>query len=420
MRQFAIAVTLFIALLTSFAMRADTTVTEVGYYMAPVFIENATTIWTVRENPGLSKNFYLAFSTDYGTTWSTFGSQLPSDLAALPSSLFVQAGKIFIAEAPVPCKGARLFSVDRTTQQISVVRYLDPNATIRPWGWAVDGQGNLWAGQYGVRNSPPECRANSLNLSYILQIADASGNPVPETSQTYISRWPWMACGIPESCFGSWIAPPGTTADLHVHNLRYDAARSLFVINSGDSPRAFMTWNGNPSTPPTMAPRCCDSGYILPGFTGSAPLGDAVYVGDDWTLAVPFHRGNSIRKYPWIGSSLGLPTTVLTLSDSYDTPIFDLHASGELDLFFINYDEPREGQPSVRLSGLHRLHRTSPTANFPSTPETLHYYQSTWRNIWYIAADRNNQIPTNMPYIFIFSVGTYENQPVTVITRVSR
>lgn len=401
------------------AATAGATAVEVGYYMAPVFVENSNKIWTVREIPGLSGNFYLAFSTDHGTTWQTFGGQLPSDLTALPSSLFVHGGRVLIAEAPVPCRSARVLSVDLTTQAVSTVRYLDPTATILPWGWTLDGEDNLWAGQYGntIAGAPPECRSNHpLNISYILQIADSQGNSVPSSSPSFVSRWTWQSCWAPESCFGSWLAPPGSTSSLHVHNIRYDASRELFVINSGDSPRALMLWNGNPTSAPSVVERCCEGAYIMTGFTGSAPLSDALYVGDDWTSA---GRGNSIRRYPWLGGTLGAPTTLLTLPPSFDTPIFDLHPSGETELYFVNYDEPTPTEPNVRLSGLHRVRRNSVNVDFPSTPELLFYYQSSWRNIKYLAADRNNSIPPDMPYVFVFSVGTYNNAPVTVITRVT-
>lgn len=414
---------LTVTLVANLAERVDAeAAAEVGWYMSPPFIESSQKIWSVREMNPPAKDFFLVFSTNNGTNWQTFGSQLPSGLAALPSSVFVHAGRIFIAEAPVPCRGARVLSVNLTTQAVSLVRYLDPTATILPWGWTLDGQNNLWAGQYGipVAAAPPECQSNGpINVSYILQIADSQGNPVASASTNFVSHWSWHSCSSPENCFGSWLGPLGSTSDRHVHNLRYDAARNVFLINSGDSPRAFLLWNGDTSTRPTVVPSCCATGYVLTGFTGLATLSDAVYVGDDWTSV---GRQNSIRKYPWIGTSLGAPVTVLTLHPFFDTPIFDLHASGETEIYFVNYDEPTPTQPNVRRSGLHRLKRASASVDFPGTADLLFYYESPFRNIRFIAADRYNSIPpaSEMPYIFLYAVGTRNGAPLPVITRVPR
>ena len=400
--------------LTGARAYAENVSQEVAWYTSPAFIDDNQKVWAVREIPDQSKQFFLISSADFGGTWQTFGSQLPADLNQLPSSVFVYAGHAFIAEAAKPCGGSRVFSVDLSTQAISTIRWLDPTATILPWGWSLDGAGNLWAGQYGLPmgpDTPGGCQLpRGINVSYVLKIADSLGNAVAASAADAISKWIWPFCSSAPDCFAEWLAPYGATADRHVHNLRYDGTRGVFLINSGDSPRASLIWSGNVNTAPTVVPNCCVSGYVLPGFTGSAPLADAWYVGDDWTVIGADHRENSIRKYPWNGSALGSPVTVLTLPFAYDSPIYDLHASGQTELFFVNNDEPRnpnEVPPPTRVqvgsSGLFRVVRSSATAAFPSTPELLFHYDSSWRNIYYIAADKNNTIPTAMPYVFVSS-----------------
>jgi hypothetical protein len=393
---------------------------EIGYNMSPLFIENANTIWAVQQTTSRRKVVYsVVFSDNYGDSWVKF-VQLPSTVNKIPRSIFIHpTGHIFIAEDVPIDRSARVYRIDRQTKAITIARYLDPTATIAPWGWACDADGNLYAGQYGfgsLSGAPEGYGPNTkvINISYILKIADIQGNSISRSAEGSVSNWYWPPDVVPELNFATWVAPRGVAADLHIHNVRFDLTRNLFFINAGDNPRSFMYWEGDTETPPVLADRTYEQG-ILGGFTGCAPLIDGIYVGDDWTVA---GRGNSIRKYQLSNERLSYMGLVQTLPNEYDTPIFDLHATiDEKNLYFVNYDEPREGEPPIRLSGIHKLSRSNTTQSFFNFT-TLGYSQSSWRNWHYIAANLNGQVPNDMPYIFIWGEGTYNGAPITVIARV--
>ncbi len=390
---------------------------EISYYMSPLFIENAKTIWGVQKNGNY--NYTIVYSDNYGQDWNVFVA-LPFSVEKIPASIYIHSTRhIFIAEDVPPNRSARVFRVDRTTKEITIARYLDPSATISPWGWTSDADGILFAGQYGFGSLSETSEefglnARALNISYILQIADAQGNSVSRNDDNSISNWSWPPNVAPETNFATWLAPRGVIADRHVHNLSFDVTRNKFFINGGDSPRSFMYWGGDMETRPVLAQRTYEMG-ILGGFTGCAPLSDGIYVADDWTVA---GRGNSIRKYQLTNKELSYVGVIATLPNSWDTPIFDLHATTDgKKLFFVNYDEPRLDEPAIRFSGLHSLSRDEINYDFTNF-STLFYRQSSFRNWQYIAADLNGQIPFEMPYIFIWGKGTFNGEPVTVIARV--
>lgn len=415
-----------LVLQTGLGAVAAATIEEVATDISPAFIGASNRLWAVKKTSPTDPTFRVVYSTDNATTWINFGSPLPADVSEVPSSIFVHSsGAVFVAEAPKACSGARIFRMD-TGGQLTVIRNLDVTATVLPWGWTEDGAQNLYAAQYGVRIDAPCATGHPVNVSYVLKIAEPSG--VPSGTAGTTSSWSWPTCGTsPQDCFAAWIAPLGAAADLHIHNLRYDPNRSTFVINSGDSPRATMTWNGNLATTPSLLPNCCSDGFLLTGFTGSAPMSDALYVGDDWT-ANSGGRGNSIRKLLWSGSNLVPPSSrsasiVYTMQNSFDTPIWDIHSSSDLELWFVNYDEATATEPSVRLSGLHVLRRTVPSyPNFATPATAVASAQSSWRNFRYIAADRFSQIPGNMPYIFVQAIHDDPNPAnrYTVLMRISR
>lgn len=401
--------------------------TEVGYNISPAFIEGQR-VWAIKRDDN-AMSYRAVYSDNWGDSWSAFGNAIPFEPGSTPSSLFVHtSGHIFVAESAVACKGSRIFRINRSTGEVIVATYTDPTATIHPWGWTQDALGNLWAGEYGLPGSGhPECAPSQpVNVSYVLKVADVNGVPLARDITTK-SNWMWPRTD-PISGMASWLAPKGAAADLHIHNLRFDSYHNRFLINSGDSPRTFMSWapmqNGalDTSIIPNIVDACCDDAFLLTGFTGLAPMIDGAYVGDDWTSQ---GRGNSIRLYPWSNNSssgMGAPIKIATMPSSYDTPIWDLHGSGENELWFVNFDEPTSTEPSIRLSGLHKITRASSGSPFSGNVETVYSAQSSWRNSMYIATDYKNRIPLDAPYIFVYGIysGATPADKLSVLTRVSR
>lgn len=417
---------------------------------SPAFISTNNTVprvWvaTISQSTSGSSQLQIRYSDDEGNNWTLYGTldcaELQIDVSAgPPSSIFVHSsGTIFLAErvhTPPDASQAKIWKVSGAPgSNLSAERVvtLDPTATIRPWGWTEDKDGNLYAAQYGFAG----LTHFQTNVSYILKIADSAGNAVAE-----FSNWQWPITAYPESDIAQWIAPRGVVSDRHVHNLRYSQINEKFYINGGDSPRNISAWSGSLNQTPSLFPRinsgantCSSANYLLTGFTGMAFASDGIYTGDDFTSCPGDSttlnaRGNSIRFYPWASMTNGVPNAgvdptlnIKRLANPYDTPIFDLHSSNDgLNLFFINYDEthcdhstcqPGDLTPPVRMSAVHRLSRTSimpPTASgsasAPSAPwsyKVVDCFQSSYVNLSYIASDRYSGIPTGMTHVFASS-----------------
>jgi hypothetical protein len=408
--------------------------------MTTPFIENSTTIWSVQG----TGPYNVVYSHDNGDSWQTL-TQMDSDVTQLPASLFVHpSGNIFISESvdmtdPQPL--ARILRLNRQSLAFSTQVTLDPYAMVLPWGWAMDAQGNLYAGQYGHLTA--SCNVAPPTVSYIWKVAGASGNPADnnKSNWSWTGTTPWTAVApyvSSANCFSpdgwGWLNLPGTSSDRHIHNLRFDSWHGEFVINAGDNPKNTFLWDGDMSDVPqpvpadSFAPSDCQDpsyDYSLTGYTGCAPQNDALYVGDDWSygcapsLSSPWVRDNRIRQYQWVNGVLQAPVTVLAMSSLnggiWNTPIFDLHAtSDQLNLFFVTTDENRPDLTPAQTqhSGIHRLSRSSPGQPFTQASFTNLLDSNSSQYAWaFIATDQNSQVPAGMNYIFVQS----EMQPTTVI-----
>lgn len=421
----------------------------------PAFISyNGTSprVWVMTQSQSASNTPQLQvwYSDDEGNSWSVYGTLdcngLNIDVSQGPPASMVvhSSGAIFFSEQ-AHGSPAKIWKVPPPASPggalaAQLVTTLDPTASIRPWGWTEDANGNLFAAQYGWAGATHY----QTNLSYILQVSDPNGAPVG--GQTSFSSWQWPITAYPETDLAQWIAPNGVVSDRHVHNLRFStvAGHSIFYINGGDSPRNIMSWNGNLTTPPSLFGRvnsgtstCSTANYLLTGFTGMTFATDGIYTGDDFTScpagdpSVLPGRANSVRFYPWSGmTSAGVPSgggdptvTIYRLTNSYDTPIYDLHATADgLNLYFVNYDETHCDSasctgstltPPIRMSALHALSRQAATAPTVSASQTapaspwnhrvIDCFQSSYVNLMYIANDRYGLIPSGMKHVFAFS-----------------
>lgn len=420
-RAFAVLLLAFAAAPGVKAINADQNATVLLNNTSPAFIEGSR-VWAVHSSTG-NAPYQLVYSDNNGSNWTVHTTL--SELSRPPSSLFVHPvnGDIFIAEAQHnDCRNARIFRVPDAGGSPVRVRYLDPGATVLPWGWSLDGENNLFAAEYGWSSQAAvDCgQTRNFNVSYVFRIADGSGVAVPE-NDTNVSRWSWQQnCFPPEEngCFARYVAPAGAFADRHVHVLRYVAEKGLFLVTAGDSPRTFWTWSGDLQTLPASVPRCCDAGWILTGFTGIAPAGGSIYTADDFTAAGASNRGNSVRRYSWDASNtLVSPGLVKTLPTSCDTPIYDLHANtNENELWLVNYDEPLgQGNDFARKSGVHRLSGS----NF-SVFETFYAGGSASRNLVFLATDAWKRVPSG-DYVFAWGKTSENSPPVgTTLVRIPR
>ena len=420
-KSFAVLLMAFAVAPAAKAIDADQNSTVLLNNTSPAFIEDGR-LWAVHSPTG-SGPYQLVYSDNEGDNWTTHATL--SEMSRPPSSLFVHPvnGDIYIAEAQGnDCRNARIFRVPDAGGMPVRVRYLDPGATVLPWGWSLDGQNNLFAAEYGWSSQGAvDCgQTRNFNTSYVFRIADGSGVAVPE-NDTNVSRWSWQQnCFPPEEngCFARYVAPTGSFADRHVHVLRYVAEKSLFLVTAGDSPRTFWTWSGDLETLPASVPRCCDTGWILTGFTGIAPAAGGVYTADDFTAAGASNRGNSVRRYTWNASNtLVSPTLVKTLPVDCDTPIYDLHANTTgNELWLVNYDEPLgQGDDFARKSGVHRLSGT----NF-GVFETFYAAGSASLNLVFLATNAQKQVPAGN-HVFAWGKSSENAPPVgTALIRISR
>lgn len=174
-RRIALVLALMVSSLPAISQTASGNATVLMSDISPPFISSAGRLWVVSHS-GVS-NYAVLFSDDNGTSWSSYVALPP--LGMLPGSIFVHpSGNIYIAESSASCKNARVIRVD-PLKNVSTAQYLDPGATVLPWGWSMDSQGNLYAGEYGwSASSDPSCgQQRNVNISCVYKVADSSGAP---------------------------------------------------------------------------------------------------------------------------------------------------------------------------------------------------------------------------------------------------